>query len=408
MSWRAGILGVMCAVVLGAGCATEPERFANIPEPRLVAPAASTPARPLPPVGGSEVGLEIRPVAPAEPPPRVAVEDPGQVAQIPAPEPAVATAEGLVEVFPKPDPQEGGAVKPPRTPAGDWWDLEEWLMARGWSALHPVPHGRELRQESDGVGGTLAVVVGQKKSWWNGTQVWLGFEPRLEKGRIRVHRLDLESHFEVLMAATAPVVLRDRSVMIDAGHGGRNVGTRSIAGNRFEKEFTLDWAERLRVLLEGKGWRVVMTRTNDVDLGLAERVAMADSAGVSLFVSLHFNSGFPNREAAGLETYTLTPRGMASHVVRDYVDEPGRRYPNNAHDAVNLRLALGLHRALLATTAQTDRGVRHARFMEVLRQQERPAVLIEGGYLSNPQEATRVQTEEFRQKLAEAVASGLP
>jgi N-acetylmuramoyl-L-alanine amidase len=402
------MLGVMCAVVLGAGCATEPERFANIPESRLAAAAAPLPVLPLPPVGGGEAALEIRPVAPADPPPRVAVEDPGQAVQIPAADLVVATAEGSVEGLSEPDPQEGSGVKPLRTPAGDWWDLEEWLMARGWSALHPVPHGRELRQESDGVGGTLAVMVGQKKSWWNGTQVWLGFEPRMEKGRIRVHRLDLESHFEVLMAATAPVVLRDRSVMIDAGHGGRNAGTRSIAGNRFEKEFTLDWAERLRVLLEGKGWRVVMTRTNDIDLGLAERVAMADAAGVTLFVSLHFNSGFPNREAAGLETYTLTPRGMASHVVRDYVDEPGRRYPNNAHDAVNLRLALGVHRALLATTAQTDRGVRHARFMEVLRQQERPALLIEGGYLSNPQEATHVQTEEFRQKLAEAVAAGLP
>jgi N-acetylmuramoyl-L-alanine amidase len=402
------MLGVMGLVLLGAGCATEPERFANIPESRLAAPPTPAPSLPLPPVGAGGAALEIRPVAPAEPPPRVAVEDPGQAVQIPAADPVAATPEGTAEGLSTLELREGGGVKPLRTPAGDWWDLEEWLMARGWSALHPVPHGRELRQESDGVGGTLAVMVGQKKSWWNGTQVWLGFEPRLEKGRIRVHRLDLESHFEVLMAATAPVVLRDRSVMIDAGHGGRNVGTRSIAGNRFEKEFTLDWAERLRVLLEGKGWRVVMTRTNDMDLGLAERVAMADAAGVSLFVSLHFNSGFPNREAAGLETYTLTPRGMASHVVRDYVDEPGRRYPNNAHDAVNLRLALGVHRALLATTAQTDRGVRHARFMEVLRQQERPAVLIEGGYLSNPQEAARVQTAEFRQKLAEAVAAGLP
>jgi N-acetylmuramoyl-L-alanine amidase len=402
------MLGVLCVVVLGAGCATEPERFANIPESRLAAPAPSMPARLVPPVGGAETALEIRPVAPADPPPRVAVEDPGQAGQIPSADPVVATAEGSVEAISKPDPQEGSGAKPLRAPAGEWLDLEEWLMARGWSTLHPVPHGRELRQESDGVGGTVAVMVGQKKSWWNGTQVWLGFEPRLEKGRIKVHRLDLESHFEVLMAAAAPVVLRDRSVMIDAGHGGRSVGTRSIAGNRFEKEFTLDWAERLRVLLEGKGWRVVMTRTNDVDLGLAERVALADAAGVSLFVSLHFNSGFPNREAAGLETYTLTPRGMASHVVRDYVDEPGRRYPNNAHDAVNLRLAIGLHRALLATTGQTDRGVRHARFMEVLRQQQRPAVLIEGGYLSNPQEATRVQTEAFRQKLAEAVAAGLP
>jgi N-acetylmuramoyl-L-alanine amidase len=408
MSWRAVILGVMCVVLLGAGCATEPERFAHIPESRLpVAPAVPM----APAIAEQEAGagsLEIRPVEPAEPPPRAAVEDPGEGAQVVVPIPPVVTADRMEQEGAAPSPEKGSGTKPPRAPIGDWWDLEHWLVERGWSALHPVPHGREVRQESDGVGGTLAVMAGQKKSWWNGTQVWLGFEPRMEKGRLLVHRLDLQSHFEVLMTPMAPVVLRDRSVMIDAGHGGRNAGTRSIAGNRFEKEFTLDWAERLRVLLEGKGWRVVMTRTNDVDLGLAERVALADAAGVSLFVSLHFNSGFPNREAAGLETYTLTPRGMASHVVRDYVDEPGRSFPNNAHDAVNLRLAMGVHRALLATTGQADRGVRHARFMEVLRQQDRPAVLIEGGYLSNPHEAARVQTEEFRQTLAEAVAAGLP
>jgi N-acetylmuramoyl-L-alanine amidase len=71
-------------------------------------------------------------------------------------------------------------------------------------------------------------------------------------------------------------------------------------------------------------------------------------------------------------------------------------------------MAVAVQRSVLASTGQVDRGVRRARFMDVLRWQNRPAILVEGGYLSNPQEASKIQTAEFRQKLAEAVAAGLP
>jgi len=291
---------------------------------------------------------------------------------------------------------------------GDWVDLELALRERGWSGLIAVPRGRETRQESSGPGGSIAVVVGQKRMWWNGTQVWLGFEPRWERGRIRMSRLDLESHVLPLVTGGATLPLSARTVVIDAGHGGRNAGSRSIAGNRFEKEFTLDCALRLQRLLESRGWKVWMTRTNDVDLSLAERVDFSEASGAALFISLHFNSAFPNRDPAGLETYSVTPRGMASHVVRDYPDDPRKTYPANAHDAASLRLAVAVQRSVLAATGMTDRGVRRARFMDVLRWQNRPAILVEGGYISNPQEASRIQTPEFRQKLAEAVAAALP
>jgi N-acetylmuramoyl-L-alanine amidase len=79
-------------------------------------------------------------------------------------------------------------------------------------------------------------------------------------------------------------------VVIDPGHGGSNTGTRSAASERSEKYFTLDWALRVAPLLEAKGWRVWLTRTNDVDVGLTNRVAFADDHHADLFVSLHFNS----------------------------------------------------------------------------------------------------------------------
>jgi len=79
-------------------------------------------------------------------------------------------------------------------------------------------------------------------------------------------------------------------VVIDPGHGGENTGARSVRDDRFEKDFALDWALRLRPLLEGRGWKVYMTRTNDIDLLLPDRVALAAELNASLFLSLHFNS----------------------------------------------------------------------------------------------------------------------
>ena len=144
-------------------------------------------------------------------------------------------------------------------------------------------------------------------------------------------------------------------------------------------------------LLERKGWRVFLTRTQDVDVSLADRVAFSESRQADIFISLHFNSsGGGGAEPAGLETYCLTPQGMPSSLTRGYPDDPLKVYPNNSFDAQNLQLAMGMHRALVRTTGAKDRGVRRARFQTVLRGQLCPAVLLEGGYLSNPEEARRI------------------
>jgi N-acetylmuramoyl-L-alanine amidase len=198
----------------------------------------------------------------------------------------------------------------------------------------------------------------------------------------------------------------NRVIVIDPGHGGDNPGARSQTTGRHEKDLTLDWALRLRPLLEAKGWTVFLTRTNDASMSLAERVEFADRHNAELFVSLHFNS-LPRISQGGLETYCLTPAGMSSHLIREEVDLPELTWPNNQHDAFNLQLATRIHQELVRTTGRSDRGVRRARFMGVLKTQNRPAVLLEGGYLSNPEEAQLIAQPAFRQKLAEAVANAL-
>jgi len=239
-------------------------------------------------------------------------------------------------------------------------------------------------------------------------EVRLGFQPQLIGDQIFLHALDIRKVLEPLASGNSVSTPVNRLVVIDPGHGGSQAGTRNVITGRHEKDYTLDWALRLAPLLEQSGWRVLLTRTNDSTLSLAERVAFAEAKRANLFLSLHFNAtGDGGEGPAGLETYCLTPVGMPSSITRGYTDDSHAVFPNNAYDVQNLRYAMRLHTALLQVNGQKDRGVRHARFLDVLTGQNRPAVLIEGGYLSNPTEARQVADAAYRQKLAEAVAKAL-
>ncbi|RFC42568.1 MAG: N-acetylmuramoyl-L-alanine amidase [Verrucomicrobia bacterium] len=170
------------------------------------------------------------------------------------------------------------------------------------------------------------------------------------------------------------------TIVLDPGHGGHDPG--GIPGQRVsEKQAALDVALRVRARLQAAGQKVVMTRSSDVFVELSQRVAASKRAPAkALFVSIHFNSA-PNRQAHGIETYHF--------------------------DARSRRLAEAIHRRVVAATGEEDRGVRRARFY-VLRTNRRTAVLAELGFLTNPQEGGRVaRSSAYRQKLANAVASGV-
>jgi N-acetylmuramoyl-L-alanine amidase len=99
--------------------------------------------------------------------------------------------------------------------------------------------------------------------------------------------------------------------------------------------------------------------------------------------------------------------GMPSTLKRNFEDDVTLAYPNNGFDVENFLLAMNVHRALLNEMTMPDRGVRRARFLGVLRGQNRPAILIEAGYLSNPREANRIAEPDYRERLAHAVADAL-
>jgi N-acetylmuramoyl-L-alanine amidase len=228
-----------------------------------------------------------------------------------------------------------------------------------------------------------------------------------------VNSLDILKNLHPLATGRLAFPATNRVLMLDPGHGGENPGAKSAMRNGWEKDFTLDWALRIERLLANSGWKVILTRRDDRDIPIPDRIAAADRAQATLFVSLHFNSLDHSDGASGaeegLETYCLTPTGLPSNIVRDqFEDNPGSAFPNNHFDNENLLLAARMQHSMVKATARRDRGVRRARFMSVLRDQKRPAVLLEGGFLSNLSEAKLITQPQFRQVLAQAVCDALP
>lgn len=282
-----------------------------------------------------------------------------------------------------------------------WIPLPNWAAQVG--ARAPVRMGQNGFQVLSG-GGTFNFTVGTRAATWNGYKFHLGFAPTATNGMPYLHSLDVDKNLTPLLQVNRPVSRGRGVIVLDPGHGGADNGTKSPLGT-FEKDYTFDWARRLKSLLEARGWKVVLTRGANGGAELGDRVMIAEQHQADLFISLHLNAAVGG--VAGLETYCLTPAGMASTLTRNYADPTNIFLPGNSQDAENVRLAMRVHRSLLQNVGMPDRGVQRARFMAVLKTQQRPAILIEGGYLSDRQESKLIDSPEYRQKLALAVAKAL-
>jgi N-acetylmuramoyl-L-alanine amidase len=195
---------------------------------------------------------------------------------------------------------------------------------------------------------------------------------------------------------------RVATVAVNAGHGGKDPG--NLDSMREEKKYTLLLARELEKVLKRNGLKVVYIRDADYFVPLDERASLARKLGADIYVSLHFNSSPAGDGPEGLETYCLTPAGAAS--TNDRSGFTGRSGPGNRFDEFSLQLAYQIHRAALYGTELSDRGVRHARFKELLVA-EMPAVLVEGGYMSNREDARRIFSESGRVRYAQALGDGI-
>lgn len=224
----------------------------------------------------------------------------------------------------------------------------------------------------------------------------------LQGGDYLISRMDLEKLIDpVLRPRYIQQAAGFQTVVLDAGHGGQDTGSNGRYGN--EKTHALRLAKLVRAELERRNFRVKMTRTGDQELSLAQRVAYANRIRDSVFVSLHFNDG--HSSARGIETYALPPQGAESTL-----DGPAEtdhiRLRGNDQDADNIALATAIHASMMHEMKAIDRGIRRARW-GVLTGIETPAVLVEGGYLTNPDDAREIASQEYLKKLASAIAEGI-
>jgi N-acetylmuramoyl-L-alanine amidase len=310
-------------------------------------------------------------------------------------------------------PPPGTAQPIPAVPtnhiAATWVSLKQWAAQNNIGPVQRISAGDQPTFALRAPRGLFIVRANDQVAYWNSIELHLGFAPRLITNQLFIQGLDISKNIEPLLHPLALPANTNRVIVIDPGHGGANFGTTNILGGSHEKQFTLDWAKRLAPILATNGWKVYLTRTNDTDIPLGDRVSFADACKADVFISLHFNApaSANDHEEAGIETFCVTPNGMPSTLKREFEDNPALVYPNNRFDAENLRYAMQVQRSILKVTAAHDRGVWRARFMGVLRGQNRPAILVEGGFLSNPREARHIQDPAYRQKLAEAVALAL-
>lgn len=229
------------------------------------------------------------------------------------------------------------------------------------------------------------------------------------------------------LPASSRAAERPARIVVDPGHGGDQGGATSPTG-LLEKDVSLQVARRLREHLEEKlGAQVLMTRDEDQSLPLPERVEFANKQRPDLFVSIHCNAMPTRRTRArvqGIETYFLsanasnaTARAAAD---RENAEAPAVRDARGdstlafiLHDLARTeahqdssRLAYAIHQKLIAATRGTDRGVLQAPFY-VLNGVEAPAVLIEIGYISHPEEGSRLGRAEYQERLATAITEGV-
>jgi len=190
------------------------------------------------------------------------------------------------------------------------------------------------------------------------------------------------------------------TVVIDPGHGGSDSGAKGIYG--YEKDFALKLGMHLKRVLEQRGLRVVMTRTNDVFLSLGSRVAVANKTPNCIYISLHFNSG--GSAATGIETFALSPQGSSSIYGARSVDYLA--FQGNKLDSENIALATAVHAGVVHHFKLVDRGVKRARW-QVLKGLTKPGILFEGGFVTNANDGRLIAADNFRQELATTIAQSV-
>ena len=266
-----------------------------------------------------------------------------------------------------------------------------------------VPSGAKIQSET--ANRPLEFVSGSREAMINGARSWLCFPVIEYDGKTLVSRTDVAKTLEPLVRPhRVPNVGKVQTVVLDPGHGGYDKGQVSRYGA--EKDFALDVARKLRAILQAKGFHVIMTREGDYFVPLEVRAQIANRARNAIFVSIHFNATNDDPNATGFEIFSFTPRGAPSTSDGNVNANSFNMQPGSSVDAQSVALSACIYHSLLGQLREYDRGIKRARFA-VLRLTKVPAVLIEGGFLTEGGESKLISNKDWRAKFAAAIGVGV-
>jgi N-acetylmuramoyl-L-alanine amidase len=305
------------------------------------------------------------------------------------------------------------AAKPSPAPSNDWQVIK--VGPRDYLSADNIAKFYGLIGNVDSTGRSvvlnngrnqLQLTLDSREAIVNGVRNWLCFPVIAHDNKFLVSRIDLAKTIEPqlrphMIQRTGKI----QTIVLDAGHGGFDKGAASPFGN--EKSYALEVARQLRPMLQAKGFKVVMTRENDVFIPLEVRARIANATKDSIFVSIHFNATNSNPHATGFEIFSLTPRGapstndesLALHFVNSQEGSPV--------EAQSFELSAVVYHSMLGHFLQEfDRGIKRARFA-VLRHTRIPSILVEGGFLSETGDAKQIADVDWRKQYAESICTGL-
>ncbi len=283
-----------------------------------------------------------------------------------------------------------------RVPGGFYW--KAYKLKGDGKAIE------EVRLKHTRRGLTLEVALGERAAGYSTADRAKGFSLFVYKTRKpkKKRRIDL--------------------VVVDPGHGGKDPGALGPGGLK-EKDITLAVAKEVKRQLERMGIKVILTRDKDEFVSLGDRARIANRVGADLFISIHCNWG-KRKRARGTETYFLSearteweravaalenkaleyemPEAQAKDVVSYIIaDMIQTEYLKESQE-----LAHYIQRGIVKRAKTKDRGVKQAGFY-VLVGAYMPAVLVEIGFISNPQEAKLLKSKAFQRKVAQGITEGI-
>jgi possible surface protein pspC len=189
-------------------------------------------------------------------------------------------------------------------------------------------------------------------------------------------------------------------IFLDPGHGGRDSG--AFYYNIAEKDLNMQIYKKLRKELEGLGYTVLTSRESDVYVDfVTERSKMVNKTNSDMFISIHFNATSNSASnVSGIQTYSYEQNpDYPTKINSQWHNHPDRISESN-------RLAAAIHSSLLAETGAKNAGLLHSSFA-VLRETNKPAVLLELGYMSNFDENQRIRNDAYQNKLVKGIVKGI-